>query len=44
MYNKVRTKEIIILNQIRNNMEMFSETDDRCVYEFIKQVDPCTPS
>ena len=35
VYNEVRPKEIIILDQIQNN-----ETDDRCVYEFIKQVDP----
>ena len=38
VYNEVRTKEIIILDQIRNNVEMFSENDERCVYEFIKQV------
>ena len=33
-------QEIIILDQIRNNVELFSENDDRCVYEFIKQVEP----
>ena len=33
-------KEIIILDNVRNNVELFSENDDRCIYEFIKQVDP----
>ena len=40
MYNEVRLKEIIILDNVWNNVELFSENDDRCVYEFIKQVDP----
>ena len=40
LYNEVRIKEIIILDQVRNKVEMFSENDERCVYEFIKQVDP----
>ena len=38
MYHEVRLKEIVILDRIRNNVEMFSEDDDRCAYEFIKQV------
>ena len=40
VYHEVRLKEIIILDQIRNNVEMFAENDERCIYEFIKQVDP----
>ena len=36
----MRLKEIIILDRIRNNVELFSEEDDRCAYEFIKQVEP----
>ena len=40
VYNEVRLKEVIILDNVRNNVELFSENDDRCVYEFIKQVDP----
>ena len=39
-YHEVRLKEIVILDRIRNNIEMFSENDDRCAYEFIKQVEP----
>ena len=40
VYREVRLKEIIILDRIRNNVELFSEEDDRCAYEFIKQVEP----
>ena len=40
MYNEVRLKEVIILDNFRNNVELFSENDERCVYEFIKQVKP----
>ena len=40
VYHEVRLKEIIFLDRIRSNVEPFSENDDRCVYEFIKQVEP----
>ena len=40
VYHEVRLKEIVILDRIRNNVELFSEDDERCAYEFIKQVEP----
>ena len=40
MYQEVRLKEVITLDKVRNTVELFSEKDDRCVYEFIKQVNP----
>ena len=32
--------EIIVLDKIWNTVELFSDNDERCMYEFIKQVDP----
>ena len=32
--------EIILLDKVRNAVKLFSDNDERCVYEFIKQVDP----
>ena len=33
-------KEVRLLDKVRNTMELFSDNNERCVYEFIKQVGP----
>ena len=40
MYQEARLQEVIILDKVRSSVELFSENDERCVYEFIKQVNP----
>ena len=40
VYQEVQLKEVIILDKVRNTVELFSEKDERCVYQFIKQVNP----
>ena len=40
VYQEVRLQEVIVLEKVRNSVELFSENDKRCVYEFIKQLDP----
>ena len=40
VYKEVRLDEIIMLDKIRKTMELFSDNDERCVYKFIKQIDP----
>ena len=40
VYQEVRLKEVIIVDKAWSSVELFSENDERCVYKFIKQVDP----
>ena len=40
MYQEVWLKEVVVLDKIQNTVELFSDKDERCVYEFIKQTDP----
>lgn len=39
-YSRMRAKEIRILDRIRAIVDPFTETDTRCIYEFIKQTTP----
>ena len=40
VYQEVRLQEDIILEKVRSSVELFSESDERFFYEFIKQVNP----
>ena len=37
-FRTIRSREILVLDGIRRNVDSFTENDTRCVYEFLKQI------
>ena len=39
-WSTIRSREILVLEEIRKNVDPFQERDNRCVYEFLQQIAP----
>ena len=36
----IRTRDILLMEEIRRKVELFQEEDNRCIFEFLQQIAP----